>query len=256
MHALLAMPALLPSLLVFLKYPAAGKVKTRLGAAVGFQEAAALYRTWIDRLLQNIQPLRRQARLIALYDGAPWEDFAPWHHLCDLWWVQKSGPLGERLAAAFQQAYLLAQKEAPLPSDLPSVSNSAALEQLHGGAVETASSLELSKHFPVCAIGTDCLELDVPLLQKSFELLQQYDVVIGPSFDGGYYLIGTASFRPRLFDNIRWSSRWTLEDQVQQCRILGCSVAYLPPRWDIDTLEDWQAYCQRCQSSASQGTPS
>jgi glycosyltransferase A (GT-A) superfamily protein (DUF2064 family) len=250
MHAPSAMPSILPSLLVFLKYPAAGKVKTRLGAAVGFQVAAELYRTWIDRLLHTLQPLRRQARLIALYDGAPWEAFAPWHHLVDLGWSQRGDSLGERLTGAFQQADLLMRESAAARAA------TSADPARTPPANAAGSSVDFPVRLPVCAIGTDCLELDVPLVQKSFDLLQEWDVVIGPSFDGGYYLIGTASFRPRLFDNIRWSSPWTLEDQIRQCRTLGCSVAYLPPRGDIDTLEDWQAYCQRCQSAASKETSS
>lgn len=241
------MPPILPSLLVFLKYPEAGKVKTRLGAALGFQKAAELYRSWIDRVLQNIQPLRSQACIIALYEGAPWEAFAPWHHLFDLAWCQRGSHLGERLTAALHQAHVLMWNSAAFP-DPPTA------PKRQSWTKETPSSADFPIRTPVCAIGTDCLELDVPLLQQSFELLQHHDVVIGPSFDGGYYLIGTASFRPHLFDNIRWSSPWTLEDQLRQCNTLGCSVAYLPPRWDIDTLEDWQAYCQRCQSFTSRET--
>jgi glycosyltransferase A (GT-A) superfamily protein (DUF2064 family) len=234
-----------PSLLVFLKYPAAGKVKTRLGTALGMDKAAQLYRQWIEQILQQIQPLRPQVRIIALYEGAPWEAFAPWHHLVDLWWVQGDGHLGHRLAAAFQQAQLLVRKETTVLPDFPS-------GQWQDSWFERAiSATGLPNRIPVCAIGTDCLELDVPLLQKSFDLLQQHDVVIGPTYDGGYYLIGTATFRPDLFDNVRWSSPWTLEDQVRQCHALGCSVVYLPPRSDIDTIDDWQAYCQRCQSPST-----
>lgn len=201
-----------PALLVFLKYPAPGRVKTRLAADLGPHAAARLYRRWIELVFRQLQPLRPDYRLLALYDGAPLGRFAPWLPLADRWLPQHHGNLGQRLDAAFRQIQL----------DEP------------GTAVPSYPR-------PACAIGTDCLELDPPLIRQAFQLLGTCDVVLGPAYDGGYYLIGTAAFCPRLFDNIRWSTPWTLDDQIRQCRQLGCSYACLPPRRDIDTLDDWRA---------------
>ena len=63
------------TLLVFLKYPEPGSVKTRLAAAIGPARAAELYRQWIDIVLEGMRPLRGSTRIVACYDGAPREDF-------------------------------------------------------------------------------------------------------------------------------------------------------------------------------------
>jgi hypothetical protein len=67
----------MPSLLVFLKHPVAGKVKTRLAASVGSERAAALYRQWIGLVFARLQPLRSWVHCVSCSDGAPLQDF-PW----------------------------------------------------------------------------------------------------------------------------------------------------------------------------------
>ncbi|MCS7270855.1 MAG: glycosyltransferase [Gemmataceae bacterium] len=234
-------------------------MKTRLASAIGPESAARLYRDWIGQVLHQVQPLRPRIRVVALYDGAPLDAFAPWRALAEQWHPQVAGDLGTRLMAAFEtlqhptehrhhwaspthakdpaERVPLAPSSSALPSSLPPRT-----EVPLTPAAAVPSDLQ---HRPVCVIGTDCLEIDAPLLERAFDLLQSHDVVVGPTTDGGYYLIGSATFRPLLFRHIRWSSPWTLTDQLQQCQRLGCSVAFLPLRSDIDTLDDWHAYCQR-----------
>jgi rSAM/selenodomain-associated transferase 1 len=194
----------MPTLLVFLKYPTPGRVKTRLAAHVGDQRAAELYQGWIGSVLNQIQSFRAHGRIIGFFDGGTRDDFASWLSLVDEWWPQPDGDLGERLCAGFAAA------------------------QSGGG--------------PVAAIGTDCLELDAALLQTAFEILKDKDAVFGPARDGGYYLVGIA--RPLLgfFDGIPWSSHTTLEAHLSLCRKHNWSVGLLPARRDIDTWEDWLAY--------------
>lgn len=196
----------MPTLLVFLKYPAAGKVKTRIAASIGPERAADLYRQWIALVLAQLQPLRGRVRIIACYDGAPQHAFAPWCSLADEWWSQSVGDLGHRLHDAFEKAYA------------------------HEG--------------PVAAIGTDCLELDEHAIREAFDLLAEREVVFGPATDGGYYLVGTARPLPGFFRGIPWSSHDTLSAHVALCRDLGWSVGLLPVRRDIDTWEDWLSHCR------------
>jgi hypothetical protein len=197
------------TLLVFLKYPAAGLVKTRLGDALGVERAAALYRQWIDIVLAKVQPLRGSSRVVGCYDGADYDAFAPWHALADAWWPQPAAGLGERLDAAFRAW------------------------QADGN--------------PAAAIGTDCLEFDVALVEQAFDLLRAHDAVFGPAHDGGYYLVGLARSLPGFFEGIPWSTAHTLAAHEALCRKKGWSFALLRPLADIDTLEDWHAY-QRRQS--------
>jgi rSAM/selenodomain-associated transferase 1 len=198
--------ARMPTILVFLKYPAAGKVKTRLAASIGPVQAAALYREWIGLVFSLLQQVRDRVHIVACYDGAPYHAFAPWHSLADEWWAQSAGDLGGRLQDAFQRAHEC------------------------GG--------------PVAAIGTDCLELDAPALQEALNLLAQRDAVFGPATDGGYYLVGVARPLPGFFRGIPWSSPDTLAAHLALCHDRGWSLGLLPVRRDIDTWEDWLSHCR------------
>ena len=195
------------TLLVFLKNPQPGQVKTRLAAAIGADRAASLYREWIGQVLRQLQPVRGMVRLVGYFEGGQFETFAAWHDLVDLWRPQPEGHLGTRLEHGFQRAHRDAG--------------------------------------PVLAIGTDCLEIDAGLVLDALAALESSDVVLGPAADGGYYLIGTSRHLPGLFDEIRWSSPHASADQLARCRLHGWSTALLAQRGDIDTLEDWEAYLER-----------
>ena len=197
--------------LVFIKSPEPGRVKTRLASTLGPDRAAALYRQWIGLVLGQLQPLRSTTRLIGYFDGALYEAFHDWHALVDEWWPQPTGDLGERLVAGFERGFNL------------------------GG--------------PVLAVGTDCLEVEADLLLRAFVELSCQDAVFGPTPDGGYYLIGLSAARPELFRSIRWSSPFTLDDHLRCCREKGWSASLLPMRHDIDTEKDWRAYLRRTRPS-------
>jgi len=196
-----------PVLLVFLKYPEPGKVKTRLAAELGAEAAAGLYRAWVGGVLRSVQPARTVVRVVGFFDGAPAERFAEWAPLVDEWLPQPTGDLGERLASGFAWAHE------------------------RGG--------------PVLAIGTDCPDLHASHVGAAVEYLQNTDVTFGPASDGGYYLIGTRRHVPGFFDGVRWSSPQTLTDHRERCRELGLSVALLPELADIDTAADLLAYKAR-----------
>lgn len=195
------------TLLVMLKYPTPGRVKTRMAVTVGPERAAAMYRGWIGEVLCQIQECRSDMRLIGATTGAPREAFSAWEDWVDGWWEQPEGDLGERLDAGFRWAH----------ADVG----------------------------PVLAIGTDCLELDAGLIRDAVARLTSQDAIFGPSGDGGYYLVGTARYLPGFFQGIRWSSEHTLSDHHDVCRASGWSFDQLAPREDIDTWDDWLAYERR-----------
>src|SRR5258708_5476984 len=96
--------AILPlnyTILVFMKFPEPGKVKTRLAAGLGIESAAALYREWIGRVLSGLQPLRCSARIVGFATGAPLHRFGEWDHQVDAWLPQPDGDLGKRLQDGF-----------------------------------------------------------------------------------------------------------------------------------------------------------
>jgi rSAM/selenodomain-associated transferase 1 len=203
------------TVLVFLKYPEPGRVKTRLATAIGPDRAAALYRDWIGVVLRALQPARSRVTLVGYHDGGPAERFAGWSPLVDVWRPQPPGDLGDRLAAGFADAHV------------------------YGG--------------PVLAVGTDCPEIDARLIDRALELLLDRDAVFGPATDGGYYLVGTARHLPEFFDGVRWSSPHTRSDHLARCRERGWSFGLLPELADIDTGDDWQAYLERRGSSHDPG---
>jgi rSAM/selenodomain-associated transferase 1 len=196
-----------PILVVFLKYPEPGKVKTRLAAEMGAQAAADLYRDWIGIVLGNLQALRPSVRVVGLFDGAAEAQFAVWNSLIDEWVAQAGGDLGERLSAAFGWGH--------------------------------------SRGGPVLAIGTDCLELNREQIEEAIHRLADADAVFGPAADGGYYLVGMKRHVPDVFTGIRWSSPHTLHDQLHRCEELGLRPSLSPQLADIDTLADWRAYLLR-----------
>jgi len=90
----------------------------------------------------------------------------------------------------------------------------------------------------VMAIGSDGPTLPMAYLERAEKLLGRHDVVLGPSEDGGYYLVGLRRPAPGLFEGIAWSTPRVMEQTVERAAALGLSVALLPPWYDVDTAAD------------------
>ena len=80
------------------------------------------------------------------------------------------------------------------------------------------------------------------MLSQSFDYLETHDVVLGPTFDGGYYLLGMNGYYPSLFDNINWSTETVFLETVNNTEQLQLTYAILPTLNDIDTESDWVGY--------------
>ncbi len=87
-------------------------------------------------------------------------------------------------------------------------------------------------------IGTDCPALDGAMIQAAFDHLEEQEVVIGPAYDGGYYLLGMKTLQESLFQNIAWSTNTVYEATMAACRQQGLSYAVLPLLHDIDEEKD------------------
>lgn len=90
----------------------------------------------------------------------------------------------------------------------------------------------------VAVIGSDCMQLDAEIIAESFKKLEEYDIVIGPAEDGGYYLIAMKNTNEDLFRNMVWSTSEVLSQTLSKCRDLNLSVYCLPQLSDIDTEAD------------------
>ncbi|MDZ4727383.1 MAG: TIGR04282 family arsenosugar biosynthesis glycosyltransferase [Leptospira sp.] len=124
----------------------------------------------------------------------------------------------------------------PFPSDIYSHHNQ--VDGDLGLRMWTAFNTEFETKDRVCIIGTDCIELSAELIEISFLKLKEYDLVIGPAMDGGYYLLGTKNNYIELFENMEWSVPSVLDITLDRASQLNLSVYLLPTLRDVDTLED------------------
>ena len=93
-----------------------------------------------------------------------------------------------------------------------------------------------STHSPIVIIGTDLWTLNVLDIQKAFEAFKTHKTVIGPSADGGYYLLGLQEFIPNLFEEKKWGSPTVLTDTLNELK--KEDVYLLEEKNDIDTYND------------------
>ncbi len=93
-------------------------------------------------------------------------------------------------------------------------------------------------------IGTDIPDLNKEIILKSFKKLEKYDYVIGPCFDGGYYLIGCGreKLNYNIFSDILWSSDKVLENTENKLKKSGFKYFFLKKLMDIDEAEDFFNY--------------
>jgi uncharacterized protein len=90
----------------------------------------------------------------------------------------------------------------------------------------------------VVIIGSDLPDMNAALLRRAFDLLHSHPVVLGPSTDGGYYLLGMRQPRPELFDDMPWSTERVLDCTLHRLRGSGVTPALLQPLRDVDHASD------------------
>ncbi|MEA3208841.1 MAG: uncharacterized protein QOE70_1898 [Chthoniobacter sp.] len=181
-------------------------MKTRLAATVGPENAAMIYRRLVEAVLRR---LPSASALIVMFDpperGA---DIRAWLEQSggdqQIEFVpQARGDLGARLTHAFAHAFAAGYRR-------------------------------------VAAVGSDCIELSPETFEAAWRGLDSHDCVIGPSFDGGYYLLALQQPQPALFENIAWSTETVFAQTIERARVASLLVTELPRLHDVDTEEDWQ----------------
>lgn len=185
-------------LIVFIKNPVDGEVKTRLGASIGSTNALQVYKKLLDHTRDVAAQLDcdRQvwySSMIDRRDSWNGEQFDKK--------LQKGDDLGERMSAAFREAFEAGYENAVI-------------------------------------IGSDCADLTPGHIEKAFTVLDENDAVIGPSKDGGYYLLGLNNFREELFRDIVWSTPEVFEKTAEIFSRNGMKFKTLDTLNDIDTIED------------------
>ncbi len=201
---------------LFAKFWDPGNVKTRLAAALGEPRAANVYLHFLTHLLKQLAAAGDHRQLV--YQPA---DRKPqFSKLSGPQWQltpQVNGPLDSKLKAFFSDLF-----ETPL---LPQVGNR-----------------------KVVVIGSDCPLIDASLIDEAFRQLDDCPVVIGPSADGGYYLIGMRENKPWLFDGISWSTDRVLEQTIGNLEARQIRFRMLSEMNDIDHWDDLKTLLDELRS--------
>lgn len=190
-------------LILFTRYPEPGKTKTRLIPLLGAEGAATLQRQMTEQKLAEVNQLLTFYPLSVEvhFAGGNEQLMQEWLGLNWVYRCQSEGDIGGRMASAFQLSFTAGMNT-------------------------------------IVLIGTDCPELNAPLMAEALQLLHQHDLVLGPALDGGYYLIGLRRLIPELFTDIPWSTAKVLQQTVSIAQRIGLTVAKLPLLRDVDRPED------------------
>jgi rSAM/selenodomain-associated transferase 1 len=109
---------------------------------------------------------------------------------------------------------------------------------LAAGLTSVFAHFAASSHHRVIAFNSDSPHLPASMLESAFEALATYDVVVGPTHDGGYYLVGAKATHPGLFNGDGMGKSNALETLLERVRALGLSVRLADPSYDIDVASD------------------
>lgn len=202
------------TLIVFTRYPEPGQTKTRLIPALGPEGAANLQRQMTEHTLRQAQLWQQQVtgqeqHVEVYFTGGSLAQMQQWLGAQWPYLPQAAGGLGDRLAAAIARHF----------SD-PATPNT------------------------VLVIGIDCPGITPQILSQATAALATHDLVLGPTADGGYYLVGLRQWQPSLFDDIAWSTEQVFAQTCDRAAQLNLSVATLPQLRDVDYPEDlvvWDA---------------
>jgi uncharacterized protein len=105
-----------------------------------------------------------------------------------------------------------------------------------GSRLLNAFEVQFQRYDQIVVIGTDSPDLPPECIQEAFRSLENNDAVIGPTDDGGYYLLGLSKMIPAVFENIPWSTNEVFQKTLDQLQ--GSSTHVLKKHYDIDVIKD------------------
>lgn len=189
-------------ILLFTKFPQKGLVKSRISIHLDETTTLTLYKSFVSDTLQLVNQLNYN-KIICYTPTNSLQDFKSWLGSQYHYLPQKGVNLGQRISNSFQYAFT-------------------------------------HNYQYVIALGTDSPDLPAHYIHEGFYHLAMGNVVIGPSTDGGYYLIGLnkENFFPRLFENIPWSTQNVFHQTLEIVKDEKLKSHVLPTWYDIDTLKD------------------
>lgn len=189
------------AVIIFVRHPELGKVKTRLAKTIGDEKALQVY----NRLLEHTLVISKSinaTKFVFYADEVQKKDLwnEPGYFRCK----QKGADLGDRMKNAF-------------------------------------SFIFQQRFRKVIVIGSDCYLLRSDIIETAINSLGNSDMVIGPAVDGGYYLLGMNKLYPEVFENKSWSSDLVAAQTIEDTKRLGLKLRMLDTLSDIDEFEDLAA---------------
>lgn len=185
------------------RIPEYGKVKKRLAIQIGTDEAFKAYTAMLYGTIENLSKLT-DIDIYGFYDGIVSTQQDILKKFQNM--LQKGKDLGERMLNAVHQLFEMGYEK-------------------------------------VVLIGADSPDLPIDYINDAFIKLDTYELVIGPTEDGGYYLIGMNKPLDIIFKNIQWGSSTVIKDTVSIAEKEGIEYFLLPQWYDIDDVEGlrkWQ----------------
>lgn len=195
------------SLIIFTKNPELGKAKTRVAATLGDHAALDIYKQLLEITRNVVTDVQDVHRLLFYSETIAHDD--GWSNVTFDKHLQSNGDLGDRMEQAFLHALEISDK--------------------------------------ALIIGSDCPYITPEIIEYALSSLAKYDVVVGPTFDGGYYMIGMKKLHTSLFRNMTWSTEEVYDTTIQRINDLGLTHWVAPKLNDIDYAEDWENYLKSLQ---------
>ena len=197
------------ALIMMTRLPRPGRVKTRLAATVGDDEAAEFYRLCAEHLFRESERLPRPVwRYVFYADAEDADEVRAWAGGAFRYEPQPAGNLGRRLAAAFRTVFAQGARAAVV-------------------------------------VGTDVPDLSAGIVAEALALLARYPAVIGPDHEGGYYLLGMKMLYADLFlRDLAWGTNRVFGHTLRIMRDLDLVPAFLPVLVDVDNVGDLQRWLE------------
>jgi len=200
-------------IIIFCKYPEAEKVKTRLGREIGHKKAVNIYKIFLKNLGKILNKIDKD-KIIFMNSLSNEKYFTNLFGNNNKYYLQTGNNLGEKMFLAFKKVFSLGYKNAVI-------------------------------------IGSDVPEITDTIINKGINLLDKKHFVIGPTIDGGYYLLGINknNLDKIIFEDIDWSTDKVFKQTCNKIKILNKSKILLKKLNDIDTLSDLKNYINRTNNT-------
>jgi len=184
------------------KNPQRGKVKSRLAAVIGDDSAVSLYKNLVAQMLSTLKEGTFPLYICFSPKNAQ-KPVKNWLGREFRYIPQNGKDLGERMRNGFIDGFAMGYKR-------------------------------------IVLIGSDIPDLPMKYIEEAFKSLKEMDAVIGPAYDGGYYLIGfkDKTFSPQVFEGMAWGTQNVFDETIKKLKRFRRVVHPLPYLRDLDTVED------------------